>query len=433
MLAAIGVKHIDDLFATVPEAVRLKRDLQFDPALPEQDLLQHLKDLASKNADASSYPCFLGAGAYQRFIPSVVKHMIGRSEFYTAYTPYQPEASQGLLQAFYEFQTLICQLTAMDVANASLYEGASALAEGILMARRVVDKPRILMASTVHPEYRQVLRTYATNLSIEIVEIPRQKATSDLEWIKRELATGTVCAVAVQQPNFFGYLESMKEITSLTKAAGAVMIAVVEPVSLGLLMPPGEYGADIAVGEAQSVGVPLSFGGPYVGFLAARQELVRKMPGRLIGQTVDTQGRRGFVLTLQAREQHIRREKATSNICTNEALCALAVTVYLTSLGRQGIREVANLSLQKAHYLADQLANVPGVKFLSDEPFFQEFTFGCGAFPQALNDRLFQKGMIGGFPLGRVDQDLHDYMTVAVTETLSKSQLDDFVRVVRTS
>ena len=431
MLAVIGVKSVDDLFATVPEAVRFKRDLQFDPALPEQDLLRHLGELGKKNADASAYPCFLGAGVYHRYIPSVVKHMVGRSEFYTAYTPYQPEASQGLLQAFYEFQTLICQLTAMDVANASLYEGASALAEAVLMARRIVDKPRILVSSTVHPEYLQVLRTYVANLPVEIVEIPRANAVSDLNWLKHELASGTVCAVAAQQPNFFGYVEAMSDISELTKKAGAVMIAIVEPVSLGLLSPPGEYGADIAVGEGQGLGVPVSYGGPYVGFLASRQEFVRKMPGRLIGQTVDTHGRRGFVLTLQAREQHIRREKATSNICTNEALCALAATVHMTALGREGIREIANLSLQKTHYLADQLAAVPGVKFLSDEPFFQEFTFSCGAQPEQLNERLFQQGLIGGLPLGKMNQALHDYQVVAVTETLEKSHLDMFVSVVK--
>jgi len=395
MLEAIGVRTIDDLFTAIPEALRLQRPLNLEPALSEQDLLRHLHELGSKNADASRYPVFLGAGAYHRFIPTVVKHLMGRSEFYTAYTPYQPEASQGLLQAFYEFQTLICQLTAMEVANASLYEGASALAEAVLMARRIVDKPRVLVSATVHPQYLQVLRTYVANLPVEIVEIPRVKATSDLDRLKRELASGQVCAVVVQQPNFFGYVEAMGEITERVKSAGAVMIAVVEPISLGVLAPPGEYGADIAVGEAQPLGVPLSYGGPYVGFLAARREFVRKMPGRLIGQTVDTQGRRGFVLTLQAREQHIRREKATSNICTNEALCALAVTVYLSALGREGFKEVAVLSAQKAHYLAEALSGIPGVRLMSEEPFFQEFAFSCGTTPQALNDRLFQKGLIG--------------------------------------
>src|SRR6266849_4861948 len=373
MLKQIGVSSVQDLFGSIPEFLQLKRPLNVPPALSEIELTQHLQQLAARNQSADEAVCFLGGGSYDHFIPAVVDSVAGRSEYYTAYTPYQAEASQGSLQAFFEYQTLICQLTGMEVSNASLYDGGSALAEAVLMALSITGRTgSVVVAESVHPEYRQTLATYMANLEARPVTLPTPKGFLDPDDLKRVLDDQTPCVV-VQHPNFFGCLEEVEAVAEAAHARGAMFIVSFDTISLGLLKRAGQYGADIAVAEGQGLGNPMAFGGPYLGILASRQEYVRKMPGRLVGQTVDRQDRRCWVLTLQTREQHIRREKATSNICTNQGLLALRATVYLAALGPQGLRETAELCTRKAHYAAEQLTKLPGVRLRFDRPFFKEF------------------------------------------------------------
>jgi glycine dehydrogenase subunit 1 len=431
MLEKIGVASVDALFRTIPEPFQLRRALSVPEALAEMELQQHMSELAAKNISADDAVCFLGGGSYDHFIPSVVDAISSRSEYYTAYTPYQAEASQGSLQAFFEYQTLICELTGLDVANASLYEGGSAVAESVLMAVSIdPDRSKVLIAESVHPEYRQSLVTYLANIPKEIVTLPTPGGALEPSDLKAQLDDKTLCLI-VQHPNFFGHLEDVDTISKLCKQHGALFVVSFDGISLGLLKPPGDYGADIAVGEGQCLGNPMSFGGPYLGMMACRDQFVRKIPGRIVGQTVDRTGKRCWVLTLQTREQHIRREKATSNICTNQGLFALRTAVYLAALGPQGLRETANLCLQKAHYLADELCKLPGVSLRFQKPFFKEFTLQVPGDVPALMRDLLAGGYHGGLPLARWYPSLGNCLSMAVTEKRTRRELDGFVAAIK--
>lgn len=431
MLASLGLQSVDELFAGIPPAARLERLPQVLPALTEQELTEHLSSLSARNRVGREAICFLGGGSYDHFIPAVVDAIASRSEFYTAYTPYQAEASQGSLQAFFEYQTLICQLTGMEVANASLYEGGSALAEAAMMAVSVTGRyGRILLAESVHPHYRQTVRSYLAHLEPQLVTLPTPQGFLDPDRLSAALTEDTA-AVLVQHPNFFGHLEEVEDLAERTHQHGALFVVSVDPISLGLLRRPGDYGADIVVAEGQPLGIPMQFGGPYLGILACRQAYVRRMPGRLVGQTVDRHAQRCWVLTLQTREQHIRREKATSNICTNQGLMALRAAVYLAALGPQGLRETAELCLRKAHYLAERLCTLAGVRLAFDRPFFKEFTLLLPAEPQRVLQRLLQCGYLGGLWLGRWYPDLRTCVSLAVTETRRRDEIDGLVSAYR--
>jgi glycine dehydrogenase subunit 1 len=430
MLQAIGVRSVEELLQSIPAQLRLKRPLDVPPALTEIELTRHAQELAGRNQSADDAVCFLGGGSYDHFIPAVVDALAGRSEFYTAYTPYQAEASQGSLQVFFEYQTLLCQLTGMDVANASLYDGGSAVAEAVLMALSVSPKRhRVLVAESLHPEYRATLATYAANLDVRIETLPTPHGFLDPDDLKRVVDEQTLCVVA-QHPNFFGGLEEVEALAGATKAKGALFVVSFDPISLGLLKRPGQYGADIAVAEGQSLGNAMSYGGPYLGILTCREEYVRKMPGRLVGETTDRNGKRCWVLTLQTREQHIRREKATSNICTNQGLMAIKATVYLAALGPQGLRETAELCTRKAHYAAEQLTKRAGVRLRFDRPFFKEFTLTLpGDVPGSLG-RLLEAGYHAGLPLGRWYPALRDCVSVAVTEKRTRAEIDGLAMAI---
>ncbi len=430
MLRATGAGSIEELLQPIPPELRLRRPLDLPPALCEIELMAHLKALAARNASAETHACFLGGGAYDHFIPSAVDAVSGRSEFYTAYTPYQAEASQGTLQAIYEYQTLVCQLTGLDVANASLYDGGSAVAEAVLMAVNITDRSgKVVVAESVHPEYRQVLATYLADLNIAIVTLPTPNGYLDPDDVKRAVDDQTACVV-VQHPNFFGTLEEVEAVGAAARAKGALFVVSFDPISLGLLKRPGDYGADIAVAEGQCLGNPLMYGGPYLGLLACRQQFVRKLPGRLVGQTVDRNGRRCWVLTLQTREQHIRREKATSNICTNQGLLALRATVYLAALGPQGLKETAELCARKAHYAAQELTEIPGVRLAFERPFFKEFTLRVPGRVEQLLTGLVEDGYLGGLPLGRYYEGLGDCLSVAVTEKRTKAEINGLAKAL---
>ncbi len=424
MLAAIGVSSIEELFDKIPASLRLNRPLEAPEALDEIALSSLVRELAGHNRPAGDTVCFLGGGAYDHFIPAVVDAVAGRSEFYTAYTPYQAEASQGSLQAFFEFQTLICQLTGLDVANASLYEGGSAVAEAVLMALNVHPKRHtVLIAESLHPEYRQTLATYLANLDLRLQTLPTPHGFLDPDDVKRAVDEHTLCVVA-QHPNFFGCLEEPEALAKIAHETGALFIVSFDPIGLGLMTRPGQYGADIAVAEGQCLGNSMSYGGPYLGLLACRQEFVRKMPGRLVGQTVDRRGKRCWVLTLQTREQHIRREKATSNICTNQGLMALKATVYLAALGPQGLKETAELCARKAHYAAERLTQMPGVRLRFNRPFFKEFTLQVEESVPSLLADLLEKGYHAGLHLGRWYPHLESCLSIAVTEKRTRGEID---------
>lgn len=430
MLEAIGAASVDELFRSIPESLQLRRPLQVPPALTEMELEQHFADLARRNLSADRAVCFLGGGSYDHFIPAVVDAVASRSEYYTAYTPYQGEASQGSLQAFFEYQTLICQLTGLDVSNASLYEGGSAVAESVLMALSInSERSGVLIAESVHPEYRQALAAYSANLPVHVQTLPAPAGFLDPDDVKKAASDQTLCVI-VQHPNFFGHLEEVEAIGRLCQERGALFVVSFDPISLGLLKRPGQYGADIAVAEGQCLGNPMAYGGPYLGIMACREQFVRKIPGRLVGQTVDRNGKRCWVLTLQTREQHIRREKATSNICTNQGLFALRAAVYLAALGPEGLRETATLCLQKAHYLADRLAAV-GVPLKYRRPFFKEFTVQTPGDAAVPAQRLLKAGYHAGLPLGRWYPALRDCLTIAVTEKRTRAEMDGFVEGVR--
>lgn len=433
MLAAIGAKAVEDLFSPIPSELRLKRPLAIPPGMDEITLTNHMAGLAAKNVPAGQAVCFLGGGAYDHFIPSVVDVVASRGENYTAYTPYQAEASQGTLQTVFEYQTMMCQLSGMDVANASLYEGASAVAEAVLMALGITGRTgEILIAESVHPEYRQTLTTYVANLNCRVRTLPTPDGFLNPDDVVKAVNDQTIAVIA-QSPNFFGHLEEMKEIGEVARKAGAIFIASFDPVGVGLLARPGDYGADIAVAEGQCLGIPLGFGGPYLGILACRNEFVRKIPGRLVGETVDRNGKRCWVLTLQTREQHIRREKATSNICTNQGLFALRAAVHLTALGPQGLKETAELCLRKAHYAVEQLTKIPGVKLKFSRPFFKEFTLTVPGDVPVILKKLLSAGYHGGLATGRWYQGLKDGLTIAVTERRTKVEIDGLAKAMAES
>jgi glycine dehydrogenase subunit 1 len=424
MLERIGVRSIEELFEQVPREVCLQRPLAVPPGLTEMELTRHVQTQAVRNRSADDTVCFLGGGSYDHFIPAVVDAIAGRSEYYTAYTPYQAEASQGSLQAFFEFQTLISQLTGLDVANASLYEGGSAVAEAVIMALNVHPKRRkVLVADSVHPEYRQVLATYLANVDVQLESLPTPEGNLAPDDLKRAVDDQTV-GVVVQHPNFFGCLEEVEALAATAHAQGALFIVSYYPISLGLLKRPGDYGADIAVAEGQCLGNPMSYGGPVLGLMACRAEYVRKMPGRLVGQTTDRRGQRCWVLTLQTREQHIRREQATSNICTNQGLLALRAAVYLAALGPQGLRETAELCLRKAHYAWEQICAIPGVQPRFQAPFFNEFSLSVSQDVPGLLAGLLRAGYHAGLPLGRWYPGLASCVTIAVTEQRTRSEID---------
>jgi glycine cleavage system P protein (glycine dehydrogenase) subunit 1 len=423
MLDTIGVGSIEDLLVRVPAKARLSRPLAIGPGMAEMDLTRHLRRLASLDADADSYVCFLGAGSYDHHVPSPIDHLIRRGEFFTAYTPYQPEASQGTLRTIYEYQTMIAELTGMDVANASVYDGGSALAEAVLMAHAATGRSEVVLAGSVNPLYRRVVTTYGQGAGIKLRDVPVPEGVLDPDAARKACGDQTA-ALVVESPNFYGCLEDVRSAAEIAHAAGALSIVVAEPVNLGVLEAPGKLGADIVVGEGQGLGVPMAFGGPGLGVFATRKELVRRMPGRLVGATVDVDGRRGFVLTLQTREQHIRRAKATSNICTNVALCALVGTIYLATMGKQGLAEVGRLSTAKAHYAAERLAAIPGVSLRFTAPFFKEFALRLPKPPERVVTKLVRARMLAGVPLGPFDRRLHDCLLVAVTEKRTREEID---------
>lgn len=426
MLEAIGVDSVDDLFQDIPARVRLNKSMNLPSALPEQELVKEMLEISKMNDNLQQNICFLGAGAYDHYIPSVVSHVIHRSEFYTAYTQYQPEISQGYLQALWEYQSMICEITGMDVANASMYDGGTAVTEAAMMACAASGRIEIIMAETIHPHYQEIFKTYAQDRNYTFKNVGCKNGVTNIAHLE-EAVGKTTAAVIIQSPNFFGSIEDIKAIAKIAHAQGAYLIAAVDPLSLGILASPGSLGADIVVGEGQSMGIPISFGGPYLGFFAATEKLMRKMPGRIIGQTTDQDGKRGFVLTLQAREQHIRREKATSNICSNEALCALAAAVYLTAVGKVGYRKIADQCLQKAHYAYEELTEIPGCEKVFASPFFKEFVVRLNKPVEEVNASLLEKGIIGGLDLSKYYPAMKNCMLLCVTEKRSKDDIDRLV------
>lgn len=431
MLRDIGVSSTEELFAAnIPADTRLSRPLNLPPALTEMEIVAHLGELSAQNLNLAEYTSFLGGGAYDHYVPAAVDAFLQRGEFLTAYTPYQPEISQGVLQVIYEYQSMVCELTGMDLSNASMYDGASAMAEAAGMMVSQTGRRQIVVARSVHPHYRRVVRTYMHGTGVEVIEAPLEGVALDLNRLEA-LVTEQVAGVIVQMPNFLGHLEQVRQIEALVHGKGGLFVVAADPISLGLLEAPGHYGADIVIAEGQGLGVPVSFGGPYLGIMATREKFSRKIPGRIVGATVDTRGQRAFVLTLQAREQHIRREKATSNICTNQALIALAATVYLALVGKEGLREVANLSLQKAHYAAREIARLPGWQMAGSAPFFKEFTVLAPADAVAVNRHLLKQKILGGVNAAAEYPELGHgaggAMTLAVTEKRTRAEIDRLV------
>ncbi len=429
MLEAIGVKSIDDLFAEIPAELRLNRALDLPPGLSESETIDEMYELAGANYGTTEMLSFLGAGIYDHYIPSAINHLLLRGDFFTAYTPYQAEISQGTLQAIYEYQSLICGLTGMDVSNASMYEAGTALVEAINMAKAQTGRSRVILPETVHPEYRRVAKTINTQMGIELVAAPCEDGVTDLAKLS-ELVNDSTAAVVAGYPNFFGSVEDLEALANMAHNVGALLIVTADPIALGMLTAPGDLGADIVCGEGQSLGIPMSFGGPSLGFMACKEALLRKVPGRITGATCDKNGRRGFVLTLQAREQHIRREKAGSNICSNQALMALNATIYMSLLGREGIRDVANQGFQKAHHLKKELvAKVPAVSFPFAAPFLHEFVIKVPNAKKLLG-KMVKQGVLGGVLLERWYPNLKDHLLVAVTEKRTAEELDYFCELL---
>lgn len=425
MLAKIGVDSVDALFADIPEEVRFQGLYNIKEAKSEAALMKELAALAAKNKDTAANVSFLGAGVYNHYKPVIVDHVISRSEFYTAYTPYQPEISQGELQAIFEFQTMIAELTGMDLANSSMYDGGTSLAEAGMLAAGHTRRKKILVSGAVHPEYKDVVTTYAYGQSIEIVTVPPKDGVTDIEALKG-LVDDQTAAVMVQYPNFFGQIEDIQAIGDITHDAKGLLVVSANPLALGVLTPPGKLGADIAVGDAQVFGISEGFGGPHCGYFAVTSKLMRKVPGRLVGETVDEEGRRGYVLTLQAREQHIRRDKATSNICSNQALLALAASVAMTALGKQGIQEMAKQNIVKTRY-AKNAFEAAGFEVAYQGAHFNEIVVKTKKSVTEINKGLIEKGIIGGFDLGRVYPELENHALIAVTELRTKEEIDAFV------
>lgn len=425
MLAFLGLESIDQLFRTIDPEIQKACKIDLPAPLSEFEVMNDIAAHAAENYDPSGKLCFLGGGAYDHFIPSAVNHLISRSEFYTCYTPYQAEVSQGTLQAIYEYQSMICRLTGMDIGNASGYDGASVTADAALMAVDIGKKRnRVLVSETLNPAYRGTVETYCYGSDREVATVRMSGGMIDREELKKLLDERTACLI-VQQPNYFGVIENIAELAGMVHEAGALLVVNSDPVALAMLKTPGDLGADIAVGEGQALGVPLSFGGPYLGFFATRERFKRSLPGRLVGMTEDDQGRSGYVLTLQTREQHIKRERATSNICTNQALLALAATIYMSLTGKSGLKEVANLCLQKAHYLAEKISALDGYELLfAGQPYFREFAVRTPVDASIIVDRLADRGILAGIDLGRKYASLDNALLVAVTEKRSKAELD---------
>lgn len=429
MLKTIGVDSIEALFEDIPKEVRLGRKLNLGDSMSEIELRSHMKNLGGKNKSTEELTCFLGAGAYDHYVPSVVDAITSRSEFYTAYTPYQPEISQGTLQVIFEYQTMICNLTGMDVSNASMYDAATAAAEAALMAVENTKRKRIVVSKTVHPDTRKVIKTYMKFRDVEYVEVDSADGVTDVEQLKAAVDNKTA-GVIVQSPNFFGIVEDLTEVESHVHSNKGMLIMGVDPISLGILKTPGEIGADIVFGDGQSLGNYLSFGGPYLGFIATTNKLVRKMPGRIVGQSVDSDGKRAFVLTLAAREQHIRREKATSNICSNQGLNALRATIYMSLMGKEGIKEVAEQCAQKAHYAFNELTKSGKYKPLFNKPFFKEFAVKADVEGSKVNEKLLENGILGGYDLSKDYAELGNSLLFSVTEKRTKAEIDNLVSVM---
>lgn len=434
MLQAIGLNSPEDLFQAIPRELQIKTGLKLGTGLPELELMREVKTLTGKNKGTEELTCFIGAGAYDRYIPSVIKHLTSRSEFYTAYTPYQPEISQGTLQAIFEFQTMIANLTGMDAANASMYDGASACGEAALMAAAATKRRQILVSRAVHPEVREVLATYVGFHGLELLEIDLRDGVTDRDHLSALLSDDTA-GVILQNPNFLGIIEDLAPMEQLIHERKALLIVhVSDPLSLALIKSPGEQKADIVIGEGQSLGINLSFGGPYLGFMATTNQLMRKLPGRIVGETTDTEGKRAFVLTLQAREQHIRREKATSNICSNQGLNALTATVYLSVMGREGLVEAAQQSMNKAHYALAELRKA-GIHPLFDRPFFNEFAIALNRDADVVREKLLERGILGGYvPSQKNLRDLglgqQPVMLLCVTEKRTREEIDLLVSIL---
>lgn len=432
MLKAIGVEHFDELIASIPEEVRLEGGLKMADGLSEFDVTRAMETIGAANRDAVNAINFLGGGSYDHFIPSAVGALLSRSEWYTAYTPYQPEVSQGTLQAIYEYQSVICDITGMDVSNASVYDGPTGATEAVLLALRSQKKrEKVLVSEGLHPHALKVLTTYGKTSGLDIETIPLgADGRTDMDALKAALSDETA-VVSFAQPNFYGVLEDAEAITNAAHEAGALAAVSVYPISLGIVAPPGQYGADIATGEGQSLGNRMSFGGPYLGIFTASQKLIRQMPGRIAGETVDKEGKRGYVLTLQTREQHIRRGKATSNICTNEGLNALAALIHLALIGKQGFKQVSQLCYDKAHYLFDRIVKETSFKPAFDAPFFNEFTLETPVPAQQVVDTLADQGILGGIRLDRFYPEMKNRMLVAVTEKRTREEMDAFVEALK--
>jgi glycine dehydrogenase subunit 1 len=432
ILAELNVKSVDDLFADIPAEVRLKKLLNLPAALDDISLQKHLSHLAETNHGTNKLVSFMGAGSYDHYIPPVVDALANRSEFVTAYTPYQAEASQGALQTFYEYQTMICELTGMDVANASMYEAGSAMAEAVLMAKDITRRNKIILSRNIHPEYTQIIKTYTASLNVQIEMIPAPEGAVDPEALAKMVDDQTA-AVVVAHPNFLGCLNPLDKIANVMHNHGGLLIAAVSPITLGLLTPPGKFGVDIVVGEGQPLGIPQNFGGPYLGFMAAKEKYMRRLPGRLIGRTTDSEGRQAFCLTLQTREQHIKREKATSNICSNEGLMAIRATIYLAAMGKTGFAKAANLCFQKAHYAANEIAKLDGYEIAFKAPFFNEFVVRCKKTTvKKVISKARRAGILAGVALDRWYPEFKDCLLVAVTEKRTKAQIDQLVEVLKT-
>lgn len=429
MLQAIGVEQFEDLLKPVPRKLRAGA-LSVPEALSELELRREIEKIGRKNLSAKNTLSFLGGGSYEHFIPAALPQLLSRNEFYTAYTPYQPEASQGTLQTMFEYQSLIAELTGMAVSNASHYDGATSLAEAGLLALRHTGRRKLLVARSVHPDFRQVLRTYLEAADFAIEEFGFEESGRFRREEFEELLTEEVGACVFQTPNFLGVIEDLERVADQVHARGALLVLASNPLSLGILRPPGEWGADLAVGEGQVLGIPMSFGGPYLGYFTATRELMRKIPGRLAGMTIDQEGKRAFVLTLQAREQHIRRERASSNICTNEALCALAACVYLTLLGKEGIREVGELNLDRASYLREGLSGLKGFHVDREAPIFNEFVVRPEKSFVDIESKIIQQGILPGIELGRFYPELKGSFLVSATETKTKEDLDRFINAL---
>jgi glycine dehydrogenase subunit 1 len=429
MLRTIGARSAEELFGEVPEAVRLRRELELEPPLSEQEVFEHVSALADRNAHAGRELCFLGAGIYDHYVPAVVDAVLQRGELLTAYTPYQPEMSQGVLQAIFEYQTAICELTGLDVSNASGYDGTSVAADACYVAKHATGRRKVVVTEATNPQVRQVVKTYAVGFGLEVIEVPQRGGTTDPDEVGR--AAAGAAAVVFQHPNFFGCLEPAPELAARAAEAGALPVAHVDLLTLGVLAPPGDYGAALAVGEGQPAGNALSFGGPHFGFLAARADLVRRLPGRIVGETVDAAGERGYVLTLQTREQHIRREKATSNITTNQTLLALGGLVYLTWLGPQGLRELGELCLSLTEYAKERLVERAGLELaFSDKATFREVAIRVGRNARQVVAAARERGVHPGYALGRDYEGLDDALLVAVTERRTPAEIDRLAEVL---